>query len=254
MTNVAGKPLSARSLVDSTFEKGNPMGHTHAHSAHDRHGSNESGAAEPGALIHWPRRYDLMAAVMFAGRGRRFRGYVADLLGVDRGDRVLDVGCGTGTLTLVLAGRAGPQGAVTGVDAAPEMIAAAQAKAGGKKGAPTFQVAPAQDLPFPDGSFDAVSTSLMIHHLPEADRTGAIREVLRVLRPGGRLLIVEFQAPQGRTGKRVTRHLFGHAMADNTIDEVAVVTAEAGAAGVECHPSGVGWLGLVTASKQAAGS
>ena len=195
-----------------------------------------------------------MVAIMFLGRGRRFRGYLADLTGVNPGDRVLDVGCGTGTLALVLAGRAGPQGAMIGVDASPEMIAAAQAKAGGKKGAPTFQVAPAQDLPFPDGSFDAVSTSLMIHHLAEADRTGAIREMLRVLRPGGRLLIVEFQAPQGRTGKRVTRHLFGHAMADNTIDEVAVVTAGAGAAGVECHPSGVGWLGLVTASKQAAGS
>ena len=230
------------------------MGHRHAHSVHDHHGSNESGAEDPGALIRWPRRYDLVAAVMFAGRGRRFRGYVADLLGVDRGDRVLDVGCGTGTLTLVLAGRAGPQGAVTGVDAAPEMIAAAHAKAGAKEGAPTFQVAPAQDLPFADGSFDAVSTSLLIHHLPEADRVGAIREMLRVLRPGGRLLIVEFQAPRGRAGKRVTRHLFGHAMADNTIDEVAAVAEVAGAAGVACHPSGVGWLGLITASKQPAAS
>jgi ubiquinone/menaquinone biosynthesis C-methylase UbiE len=153
-----------------------------------------------------------------------------------------------------LAKRVGPQGAVVGVDASPEMITAAQSKAGEKAGSPTFQVAPAQDLPFADGSFDAVTTSLLIHHLPPDDRVGAIREMLRVLRPGGRLLIVEFQAPRSRTGKGITRHLFGHAMADNTIEEVAAVVTAGGAAGVECHPSGVGWLGLVTASKQVAGN
>lgn len=228
------------------------MAHRHAHSAHDHRASDGSGVHEPGAPFRWPRRYDLTVAVMFAGRGRRFRGYVADVLGVDPGDRVLDVGCGTGTLALVLAGRAGPAGAVVGVDAATEMIAAAQQKSRGKKDAPTFQVAPAQGLPFPDGSFDAVVTSLMIHHLPEAARAGTIREMLRVLRPGGRLLIVEFRAPQGRAGKRMTGHLFGHAMADNTLDDVAAVTAEAGAAGVKCHPGGVGWLGLITASKPVA--
>jgi len=224
------------------------MAHSHARSTHDHHGSDE-----PGALIRWPRRYDLTVAVGLAGRGRRLRGYLADVLRVDPGDRVLDVGCGTGTLALVLAGRAGPQGAVSGVDAAPEMIAAAQRKARGKEVAPTFQVAPAQALPFADGSFDAVVTSLMLHHLPESDRVDAVREMLRVLRPGGRLLVAEFQAPQGRAGKRVTGHLFGRAMAHNSIDEVAAVVAEAGAVGVGRHPSGVGWLGLITGTKPVAG-
>lgn len=234
------------------------MVHRHARTAHHQHGAQEfggrsatdgSGANDSGALIHWPRRYDLTVALGLAGRGRRFRGYVADVLGVDPGDRVLDVGCGTGTLALRLAERAGPQGVVSGVDASPEMIAAARAKARARKVAPTFQVATAQQLPFPDGSFDAVVSSLMVHHLPEMDRVGAIREMLRVTRPGGRLLIVEFQAPQGRASKGLTNHLFGHAMADNDLDEVAAAAREAGATGVQRHPSGVGWLGLITGTK-----
>ncbi len=227
------------------------MAHGHTHSAHHHHDSDagSTGDSPAGGLIHWPRRYDLITAVMYAGRGRRFRGYVADVLGVDRGDRVLDVGCGTGTLAFVLASRVGPQGAVSGVDASPEMIAAAQAKGRGKKAAPAFQVAPAQDLPFPDGSFDEVATSLMIHHLPEEQRLDAVREMIRVLRPGGRLIIVEFQAPQDRVGKWMVDHLFGPAMVDLNLDEVVAMTVEAGATGVRRHPSGVGWLGLITGTK-----
>ncbi len=223
------------------------MPHRHAGRAHDHHSSDD-----PGALIRWPRRYDLLVGVALAGRGRRLRGYLADVLGVDPGDRVLDVGCGTGTLALVLAGRAGPQGSVTGVDASEEMVAAARAKARGKNVPVEFRVAPAQELPFADDSFDAVVTSLMIHHLPEADRLPAVREQLRVLHPGGRLLIAEFQAPEGPIGSKVTGHLFGHAMADNNLDEVAALTSAAGALDVGRHPSGVGWLGLVTGTKPAA--
>jgi ubiquinone/menaquinone biosynthesis C-methylase UbiE len=79
------------------------------------------------------------------------------------------------------------------------MIAVATSKAARRKAPAQFQVAAAQSLPFPDATFDAVVTSLMLHHLPEQDRLPAVGELLRVLQPGGTLVIAEFQSPTGPT-------------------------------------------------------
>ncbi len=221
------------------------MPHTHQQSG--------SGGAvrEPGALIHWPRRYDLLASVLFAGRGRRVRATIADTIGLIPGQSVLDVGCGTGTLALYLAGRVMPGGSAAGVDASPEMINAAQAKASRKNIDLQFAVAAAQALPFADETFDAVTTSLTIHHVPEADRPLAVRELLRVLRPGGELLIAEFQAPSRPISRSLTRHLFGHAMADNDLTEIVTLAHDAGAVDLTRRPTAVGWLGLVHGRKPA---
>jgi ubiquinone/menaquinone biosynthesis C-methylase UbiE len=220
------------------------------HSA-GQHSADQHPAGEPGVLIRWPRRYDLLAAVVFAGRGRRVRAQIADAMQLQRGQRVLDVGCGTGTLALALAQRVGIQGRVQGVDASEEMISAAQGKAARKKVAAHFAVATAQALPFDDGYFDAVVTSLMIHHLPDSDRPAAAHELLRVLRPGGRLLIAEFQAPAGPTSRRVTAHHFGAAMATHDINDVLDLVAAAGAVDVSRQATSVGWLGLVAGRKPA---
>lgn len=206
---------------------------------------------EPGALIHWPRRYDLLVRVLFAGRGSRVRTNIADAVGLVPGRQVLDVGCGTGTLAVALAKCVGPSGWAAGVDASPEMIAAAKAKAVRAKIDVHFEVAAAQQLPFPDAMFDAVTTSLTIHHVPEADRLLAVRELLRVLRPGGQLLIAEFQAPTRPISKAVTRHLFGHAMADNDLTAIVDLAHDAGAIDLARLPAGVGWLGLVHGRKPA---
>lgn len=221
------------------------MPHSH------RHPAPGGAAQEPGALIHWPHRYDLLVTVLFAGRGPRVRTNIADAVGLVPGQQVLDVGCGTGTLALALAKRVGPAGWVAGVDASPEMIAAAQMKAVRAKFDVHFEVAAAQQLPFADGMFDAVTTSLTIHHVPEPDRLLALRELLRVMHPGGQLLIAEFQAPTWPIGKAVTRHLFGHAMADNDLTAIVDLAHDAGAVDLTRLPAGVGWLGLVHGRKPA---
>jgi ubiquinone/menaquinone biosynthesis C-methylase UbiE len=113
---------------------------------------------------------------------------------------VLDVGCGTGAVAMVVRRRLGPNGQVFGIDPAPQMIAVAQRKAKRARLAIDYRVAAVEALPFPDDTFDVVISSLMMHHLPaDLHRTG-LTEMYRILKPGGRLLIVDFKptSEQGR--------------------------------------------------------
>jgi ubiquinone/menaquinone biosynthesis C-methylase UbiE len=100
----------------------------------------------------------------------------------------------------MLSATVGADGAVVGIDASPEMIdhAISQTRSGANT---SFDVASASALPFPDSSFDVVVSSLTMHHLAPADQLPAIQEMRRVLRPGGTLLIAEFQAPAGHGWK-----------------------------------------------------
>jgi ubiquinone/menaquinone biosynthesis C-methylase UbiE len=109
---------------------------------------------------------------------------LAERLGDLRGRRVLDVGCGTGRLSLALAERAGAR--VWGVDASPEMLAQAKAKA--PPGA-AFKLARAESLPFKDGWFERAVLWLVIHLV---DREAALREARRVLAGDGRIVVVTF--------------------------------------------------------------
>jgi ubiquinone/menaquinone biosynthesis C-methylase UbiE len=151
------------------------------------------GLATEGRLIHWARWYDPFVTVFTLGQNHALRRRTAGLAGIKPGDRVLDVGCGTGDLTLAGAALAGSGGEVVGIDASPEMIATARQKAARRGSAARFDVALIERIPFPDGSFDVALSSLMLHHLPGQLRHDGLAEVYRVLKPGGRLLVVDMQ-------------------------------------------------------------
>ena len=169
-----------------------------------------------GRLIRWAAFYDPFVRLMTLGRDRGIREMTLDLAGLGPGERVLDVGCGTGDLTLAAGRRIGPSGRVYGIDAAPEMIAVARRKAARARAKVEFRVEAVEALSFPAGSFDVVLSSLMIHHLPGDLKGRALVEIRRVLRPGGRLLIVDFAAPSGAHaagGHRPLGHRLHHTLA-----------------------------------------
>ncbi len=183
------------------------------HGRHSPHDPAPGGA--PGELIGHAHRYDLLCAIFFGGRRRRVFTRLAELSGAGRGDRILDVGCGTGYFTRVMAAAVGPDGTAHGVD--PSRAVIDRARGVTRAGNCTFSEGIAQALGAADGSYDVVVSSLMIHHLPDELRQPAIGEMFRVLRPGGRLLIAEFRPPTSRIGRRLIRPITSHAMAANPI-------------------------------------
>ncbi|MHC3470108.1 class I SAM-dependent methyltransferase [Streptomyces sp. 7R007] len=203
----------------------------------------------PGVTITTPRAYELFGDVCFAGRRHRAFTRLAELSGAAPGDRVLDVGCGTGYLTRHMAARVGPDGTVTGVDPSGPVLDYARRRAPRPGSAPCiYQEGTAESLDLPDASFDTVVTSLMLHHLPEELRPAALREMYRVLRPGGRLLVAEFRPPRNRLGRLLVHGATCHAMAHHRVDLLDTLVADAG-----FEVSGTGdvrpWLSYVRAAR-----
>jgi len=113
---------------------------------------------------------------------------------IGAGQRVLDIGCGTGSLCLQIA-RQHPETQVVGIDGDPRILELARGKAQAAQHAITFAEAMAFALPYPDASFDCVFSTLMLHHLTHEERRRTCAEALRVLRPGGELHVGDFGRP-----------------------------------------------------------
>jgi demethylmenaquinone methyltransferase/2-methoxy-6-polyprenyl-1,4-benzoquinol methylase len=138
--------------------------------------------------------YDVMNSAMTAGMHHRWRARAADRAELASGDAALDVCCGTGDLALELARRVGPAGRVVGSDFSERMLDLAREKpVPGAAAKPIFEWADALDLPYDDGGFDAVSVGFGVRNLSDLGR--GIAEMARVLKPGGRLVILEITQP-----------------------------------------------------------
>jgi ubiquinone/menaquinone biosynthesis C-methylase UbiE len=127
--------------------------------------------------------YDSYMRKMTLGRESALRDMTVRLAQVQPGDSVLEVGCGTGTLTLAAKRQAGPSGEVCGIDVILGMIELSQRKAAEAGQDVTFQLGSMDDIPFPANHFDVVMCSFMIFHMSETTRRKGIAEVHRVLKP-----------------------------------------------------------------------
>ena len=177
-----------------------------------------------GRVLHWAARYDLLVWLLTHGRDRAFRERLVDLARLAPGESVLDVGCGTGTLAIAARRRVGATGEVFGIDPSPAMIARAVSKAGRARVDVSFTNGAVEALPFTGGRFDAVLSTLMLHHLPRKVRQQCAREIGRVLKPEGRVLVVDFGQGQNKGSVLARFHRHGHV----DTREIAMLLDEAG--------------------------
>jgi len=183
-------------------------------------------ARTAGRVIHMARWYDLFGRVISLGRDKAIRDKLIELAAPRPGENVLDVGCGTGTLAISLEPKVGT-GEVLGIDASREMIEVAKEKAAKSGSGVDFQVGLVEAIPFPDGSFDLVTSSLMLHHLPDDLKRTGLKEVRRVLKPGGRFMAMDLAAPShSPLGHLLT--ILGVARGESTVAKLIPMLKDAG--------------------------
>jgi len=198
------------------------------------------------------RFYDPIIATTM--RERLFRGKLADLAGagLPQGGTLVDVGAGTGTFAIAFAARR-PDARVVGIDGDPEIQALARRKPGAD--AVDWREGLAGELPLADDSADAVTMSLLLHHLLPADKHAALTEVRRVLRRGGRLHIADWGRPHDplmRAAFGVVRIADGFDQTrDHRTGRLPQIVTDAGFRAVTCRArirTGFGSLEILTAT------
>lgn len=212
------------------------------------------------------RRYDLINSVLSAGTDAGWRRRAARETGLAAGDSAIDVACGSGKLTAELVRLTGPEGRVVGLDFSPQMLEVARRRHPALK----FIEGDALGLPFDDSSFDASTIAFGLRNL--ADPIRGLREMLRVVRPGGRAVVLEFvHPPPGPIGVgyrvylRTLLPLIGGVLSGDrlayrylsdtigsyrTPDELRKMAVAAGWSEVRYHGLAVGTVGLLSGSRQ----
>ena len=158
----------------------------------------------------------------------RYKTRLIEQAGIQAGQHVMDLGCGTGTLAIMIK-QAQPNAEVYGLDADPEMLKVARDKAAHEAVSVKFDVGMTYDLPYPDTSMDRVLTSIMIHHLKTPDKIRTAREIFRVLKPGGQLHVIDFGKPSTVYGKMLGPFLHKFEEANDNIDgRLPIIFEDAG--------------------------
>ncbi|VBA49963.1 Ubiquinone/menaquinone biosynthesis C-methyltransferase UbiE [Mycobacterium pseudokansasii] len=178
-----------------------------------------------GWVLSYPYTYELVAEFWFRGRRARVWDRLVGLSGAAAGERVLDVGCGTGYFARRIAGAVGSGGSVVGIDPSQSMLDYARRHAPANC---TFVAAGAEDLPLPDQSFDLVVSSLSFHHFPVERRADAVFEMFRVLRPGGRLFVADLRPSAGGALHRIVSVFSAHAKEREVIGQLGDLVTDAG--------------------------
>ncbi len=184
----------------------------------------------PALRFHWLTSY-YDALIGATTRERRFKRALIAQARFAQGQRVLDLGCGTGTLAIWIK-QDHPQALVTGIDGDPAIVFLASKKARQAHVSAQFIRALSYSLPYPPKAFDRVVSSLLFHHLSWADKTRTALEAFRVLKPGGELHVADW----GRPTNPAMRILFGTIQVldgfantqDNVSGKLATLFAEAG--------------------------
>jgi ubiquinone/menaquinone biosynthesis C-methylase UbiE len=218
-------------------------GHSHPH-------VDSTAPITRGSTIRWASHYDMVVKLLTLGTENALRARTIRQASLQRGEHVLDVGCGTGTLTLLAKDQVGAQGRVYGIDAAPEMIAFAQQKAHAQARDVIFQTEAIEAMTFPDASFDVVLSSAMFHHLPSDLKRPGLAEIYRVLKPGGRLLIVDAMRPVGIV-QRVMMTVFAHGGLKEGTQDLVPLMKERGYLSVISGPLYMGLIGFAQGQKPA---
>ncbi len=180
-----------------------------------------------GIVIHTPDKYNRLLNMLTRGKEHEIRVRIIQYAGLRPGEKVLDLGCGPGTLAREAKKVVGVEGSAVGIDPSLEMVSFARQKAAEAHLDIKFEQGMAQQLPFPDHSFDVVFMSFVLHHISSQYRVKGIQEVRRVLKENGRLVVLEFSPPRRRIRKLLWFFVLGH-MVFAKVDEILAPVREGG--------------------------